>query len=59
MFLEKKEDDAADDNAEENDMEDNCYDYRNNNNVISSKNYGFVKIYRIRIRIRIIMVNID
>ena len=30
MFLEKKEDDVADDNAEENDMEDNCYDYRNN-----------------------------
>ena len=30
MFLEKKEDDVADENAEGNDMEDNCYDYRNN-----------------------------
>ena len=30
MFLEKKEDDAAYDNAERNDIEDNCYDYRNN-----------------------------
>ena len=30
MFLEKKEDDVADENAERNDMEDNCYDYRNN-----------------------------